>query len=94
MLAKSAAIGELMQKDLNKAVALGIPIEAFEGVNEKLVELVSRDKAMEYAMVMDLKGKVLFHNQPAQAGKEMKDNETSMVISSSQSLVQTPGHLL
>lgn len=89
MLAKSAAIGELMQKDLNKAVALGIPIEAFEGVNEKLVELVSRDKAMEYAMVMDLKGKVLFHNQPAQAGKEMKDNETIMVISSSQSLVQT-----
>ena len=55
MLAKSSAIGELMQKDLSKAVALGIPIEAFEGVNEKLAELVSRDRAMGYAMVMDLR---------------------------------------
>lgn len=88
MLAKSAAIGELLQKDLNKAVNLGIPIEALEGVNEKLVELVSRDKAMGYAMVLDLKGKALFHSQPAQVGKEMKDNASSAVISSSQNLVQ------
>jgi len=91
MLAKSAAISELMQKDLNKAVSLGIPIEALEGVNEKLVELVSRDKAMGYAMVMDLKGKALFHTQPAEAGKEKKDDATAKVMSSTQNLVQTFG---
>lgn len=89
MLAKSAAIGELMQKDLNKAVNLGIPIEALEGVNEKLAELVSRDKAMGYAMVVDLKGKALFHNQPAEAGKELKDDAATKIMSSTQNLVQT-----
>ena len=91
MLAKSDAIGELMQKDLNKAIALGIPIETLEGVNEKLVELVSRDKAMGYAMVMDLKGRVLFHTQSAETGKEMKDDATVKVMSSTQNLVQTFG---
>jgi len=89
MLAKSAAIAELMQKDLNKAVSLGIPIEALEGVNEKLVELVSRDKAIGYAMVMDLKGKALFHSQPAESGKEFKDDAATRVISSTGNLVQT-----
>ncbi len=89
MLAKSAAIAELMQKDLNKAVSLGIPIEALEGVNEKLVELVSRDRAMGYAMVMDLKGKALFHSQPSEAGKEFRDDAATRIISSTQNLVQT-----
>lgn len=88
MLAKSSAIGELMQKDLSKAVALGIPIEAFEGVNEKLAELVSRDRAMGYAMVMDLRGKALYHTIPAEAGKELKDDAAAKVIASTQNLVQ------
>lgn len=88
MLAKSEAIGELMRKDLIKAVSLGIPIEAFEGVNEKLAELVSRDRAMGYAMVMDFRGKALYHTMPAEAGKELKDDAAAKVISSTQNLVQ------
>jgi methyl-accepting chemotaxis protein len=88
MLAKSAAIGELMQKDLNKSVSLGIPIEALGGVSEKLAELVLRDRAMGYAMVMDLRGKVLYHTMPAETGKELKDDATAKVISSTLNLVQ------
>ena len=89
MLAKSAAIGELMQKDLNKSVSLGIPIEALGGVSEKLAELVLRDRAMGYAMVMDLRGKVLYHTMPAETGKELKDDATAKVISSTLNLVKT-----
>lgn len=89
MLDKSAAIGELLRRELNKAVNLGIPIEALDGVNEKLVELISRDKAVGYAMVTDLRGKALFHSQSEQVGSEMKGEATRKVSASTQNLVQT-----
>ena len=88
MLAKSSAIGEGMQKDLGKAVNLGIPIESLEGVNEKLAELISRDKGIGYAMVMDMQGKILFHNKPDQAGKEQKNNISVKILASKINLVQ------
>ena len=91
MLAKSSAIGEGMQKDLGKAVNLGIPIESLEGVNEKLAELVSRDKGIGYAMVMDINGKILYHDKPDQAGKELKNAVTAKILASTENLVQAAG---
>jgi methyl-accepting chemotaxis protein len=91
ILAKSSAIGEGLQKELGKAVNLGIPIESLEGVNEKLTEVVGRDKSIGYAFVMDTKGKILFHNLPDQAGKEMKNVVTENVLGSRAHLVQDAG---
>jgi len=89
MLAKSTAVGEDMQKELGKALGLGIPIASLEGVNEKLADLAGRDKAIGYAMVMDRQGKILFHNQQGQIGKEMKDAITTGVLASTENLVQS-----
>jgi hypothetical protein len=36
ILAKTAASGQRMKNDLEKVLMLGIPIDSFEGVNEKL----------------------------------------------------------
>lgn len=91
MLAKSGAIGELMRRDLSKAVILGIPVESLDGVNEKLSELLSREKSMGYAMVISNSGKVLFHNQQSEAGKELKDEVTAKVTASQSGIVQTAG---
>ncbi len=88
MLGKSMAIGQGIQKDLGKAVNLGIPIESLEGVNEKLAEVVSRDKSTGYAMVMDTKGKILYHSQSDRAGKEMQNAATARVLASKDSVVQ------
>ena len=88
MLAKSSLIGEVMQKELGKAVNLGIPVESLEGVNEKLAELVSGDKSIGYAMVMDIKGKILFHDKRDPVGKELKDDITKKVLVSKAHLVQ------
>jgi len=91
MLSKSAAVGEDMQKELGKALGLGIPIESLQDVNTKLVELADRDKAIGYAMVMDAKGKILFHNQQGQIGKEMNDATTTSILASKENLVQSAG---
>jgi methyl-accepting chemotaxis protein len=88
MLAKSSLIGEVMQKELGKAVNLGIPVESLEGVNEKLAELVSGDKGIGYAMVMDIKGKILFHDKRDPVGKELNDDITKKVLVSKAHLVQ------
>ena len=77
ILSKSSAVGENLQKELAKVVDLGVPIESLEGVNEKLSELVSRDKSIGYAMLVSKDGKVLFHNDAAKAGKETEGRSIS-----------------
>ena len=89
ILSKSSAVGENLQKELAKVVDLGVPIESLEGVNEKLSELVSRDKSIGYAMLISKDGKVLFHNDAAKAGKELKDGASLKAASSSKPLIQT-----
>ena len=89
ILSKSSAVGENLQKELAKVVDLGVPIESLEGVNEKLSELVSRDKSIGYAMLISKDGKVLFHNDAAKAGKEMKDGASLKAASSPKPLIQT-----
>jgi methyl-accepting chemotaxis protein len=91
MLAKSTAMGEGLQKELGKAVGIGVPIESLEGVNEKLVELAGRDKAIGYAMVIDTKGRVLFHNQREQSGKDLNDVITTNVLAAKTHRIQSAG---
>jgi len=91
LLSKTTAVGEGMQRDLGRALNLGIPIESMEGVNEKLQELISRDPAIAYAMVTDIKGKVLFDTRQAELGKELKDDTSLKAASSAKSIIQTAG---
>jgi len=85
---KTTAIAEGMQREFGKALNLGIPVEYIEGANEKLQELVSRDKDIAYSMVIDTKGKVLFHSDTALAGKELNDKVTLRAASSNKLMIQ------
>lgn len=91
LLAKTNAVGEGMQRDLGRALNLGIPLESMEGVNEKLQELISRDSAIAYTMVTDIKGKVLFDTRQAELGKELKDDTSLKAASSAKSIIQAAG---
>lgn len=72
MLSKTEAIGEGLQKDLGKVLGLGVPIGSLEGINEKLKELISRDKALGYSMIINSTGTILFHSDERAIGKEVK----------------------
>jgi methyl-accepting chemotaxis protein len=78
ILAKTTAIGEGLQRELTKVLSLGVAVESLEGVNEKLAELVARDKAIAYAMITDSAGKVLFHSEEKDVGKEIEDRAASV----------------
>ncbi|HXX54228.1 MAG TPA: hypothetical protein VEI28_06640, partial [Thermodesulfovibrionales bacterium] len=91
LLSKTTAVGEGMQRDLGRALSLGIPLESMEGVNEKLQELLSRDPAIAYSMVTDIKGKVLFDTRQTELGKELKDDASLKAASSAKSIIQTAG---
>lgn len=91
ILSKTTAIGEGMQRELGKVLSLGVPVETLDGVNEKMSDLITRDKAIAYAMVVDVKGRVLFHNDPQNAGKSLTDKATRQAIGSSKPLIQKEG---
>ncbi|KAF0143570.1 MAG: methyl-accepting protein RppA [Nitrospirae bacterium] len=85
---KTTAIAEGMQREIGKALNLGIPVEYIEGASEKLQELVTRDKDIAYSMVIDTKGKVLFHSDLSLVGRELQDKVTMNAASSSVKLIQ------
>jgi len=88
IFSKTEAVGEGLQRDLGKVLGLGVPIESLEGVNERMKEFISRDKAIGYAMVTDRGGKVLFHSDGASVGKVLKDKATLAALASSRMLNQ------
>jgi methyl-accepting chemotaxis protein len=88
ILSKTTAVGESLQKELTKVLDLGVPIESLEGVNEKLSELVSRDKSIGYAMVVNADSRILFDNDSGKVGKELKDDASVKAVSSSTILIQ------
>ncbi|TAN38054.1 MAG: HAMP domain-containing protein [Nitrospirae bacterium] len=91
ILSKTTAIGDGMQRELAKVLSLGVPIESMDGVNEKMKDLITRDKAIGYAMVVDITGRVLYHQDPNSTGKELKDPATKNIVASDKPLVQTVG---
>jgi len=88
ILSKTTAIGESMQRELSKVLNLGVPLESFEGLNEKLAELTLRDNAMGYAMVVNTTGNILFHNDKNSIGNELKDKASLEAVSSDKMLIQ------
>lgn len=91
ILARTSALGEGLQKDLTKVLSLGVAIESLEGINEKLRDVTSRDRAIGYAMITDGAGKVLFHSDPSLVGQELKDNVSRNAATMDKTLVQSAG---
>lgn len=88
ILSRTTSVGEGMQGELGKVLKFGVALGSLQGVNEKLKELVSKDETIGYAMVMDTTGKVLFHSEQGNTGKELKDEESLKAASSDKVLVQ------
>jgi methyl-accepting chemotaxis protein len=89
ILSKTAAVGESLKKELAKVLDLGVPIESLEGVNEKLSELVARDKSIGYAMIVNKDSRILFDNDIGKVGKELKDDASMKALVSQSTLTQT-----
>ncbi|MEW6602877.1 MAG: PAS domain S-box protein, partial [Nitrospirota bacterium] len=88
ILSKTTSVGEGMQAELDKVLALGVSLGALQGMNEELKSLVSKDKTIGYAMITDTSGKILFHNEGGNTGKALKDEESLKAALSGKVLIQ------
>lgn len=68
ILSKTAASGNALSRELEKAIGLGIPLSALSGVDEKLAELVAGDEALGYSYISDREGTIIFHNDAGKKG--------------------------
>ena len=53
LIARATAVAEGVRKDINKAVGFGLPLNALEGMGEKLRALTEEDRDLSGAMIMD-----------------------------------------
>jgi methyl-accepting chemotaxis protein len=97
LIAQTAALAEGVRKDINKAVGFGLPLNALEGMGDKLRSLVDEDVNLSGAAILDLDGKVLYASDRTQENTVPGDAASKAAFAATSPLVQyysdgTGGH--
>jgi len=77
---KSLNVGQVLTQRLGVLLGLGIDINGIVGFEKQCKDVVENYEEISYAMVVDLDGKIIFHNDPSQHGKTLTNHEVLMVI--------------
>lgn len=85
---RALIIAKGVQAQLNRLLELGIPLEDLIGFEKQMLNTVDTYEDISYAMIVDLDGKILFHNDPAQHNKILTDTATLTAIKSSEEVIQ------
>jgi signal transduction histidine kinase len=67
------AVGKSLKFQLDRLLHLGIEIENIVGFEEQCLDIVRKYEGIEHATVMDIAGRILFHNDPSMHGKRAGD---------------------
>lgn len=70
LISRAFMVGSTLKYQLERLLKYDIPIDRLVGFDEQCQEIINNYSDISYAMVVDLKGKILFHNNP------QKHNET------------------
>jgi methyl-accepting chemotaxis protein len=73
LLDKAAALAEGVTKDINKAVGFGLPLNALEGMGEKLRMLLAENKDLSRAIIVDAAGTVLYSGDAKEENTALDD---------------------
>lgn len=85
---RAVIIGKGIQAQLNRLFELGLSLEDLIGFEKQLQATVDTYDDISYAMVIDLEGKILFHNEPAHQNKVLTDAATLTAIKSGKEVIQ------
>ncbi|HEY5999706.1 MAG TPA: methyl-accepting chemotaxis protein [bacterium] len=66
---KALVLGQLFVKDVKKVLDFGLGLKDLEDASTRCRALVTEYPDLAYVMIVDAGGTVLFHNDPARAGK-------------------------
>ncbi|MBI5694159.1 MAG: response regulator [Nitrospirae bacterium] len=86
---KTRILGEHLREQLARAINLGLPLDALEGVNESCREIIEDDKDIGYAMLVDTQSRILYHNDPLLAGRFLRDPASVKASAATDYVVQT-----
>ncbi|MCP4352993.1 MAG: PAS domain-containing protein [Desulfobacterales bacterium] len=77
---KGFVVAHMLKSQLDRLLKLKIPVGNLVGFEEQCQDVVSRFEEISYAMVLDTKGKILFHNDPLQHNRLIADTSISESI--------------
>ncbi len=70
---RTFVIGETLKSELEEILESGTPIDQIKDFDVKCRELVAQHSDISYAMVVDLNGKILFHDTPSNHDQVITD---------------------
>ncbi len=89
LIGRAAALAEGLRKDINRAVGFGLPLNALEGMGDKLRSLVEEDPDFSYAMIMDTDARVLYASDRTKENEILKDKASLTALSAATTMVQS-----
>jgi signal transduction histidine kinase len=85
---KTFVIGQGLNLQLDRILRLGIQIEDLVGFEKQCQDVVNKYEEISYAMVLDTRGEILFHNDPSQHGEISTDSTSLKALESTKEVVQ------
>ncbi len=97
LIARTTALADGIKKDINKAIGFGLPLNALEGMSDKLRALTEEDKDISRALVMDMEGRVLYASDKAIESTVLSDPPSKAALAARDPMVhsysdETGGH--
>ena len=89
LIAKTTVLADGIKKDISKAIGFGLPLNALEGMGDKLRALTEEDKDISRALVMDSDGKVLYTSDKALENTVLSDTASKAALATTGPMVQT-----
>jgi methyl-accepting chemotaxis protein len=89
LIATTAALAEGIKKDITKAVGFGLPLNALDGMGDKLRSLAEEDKDLSQAMIMDMDGRVLYSSNKTTESTVLNDEPAKRALAATAPMVHS-----
>jgi GAF domain-containing protein/HAMP domain-containing protein len=85
---RTLIIGQGIKSQLDRLLDLGLPLEELGGFEKQLQDTVKTYEDITYAMIINLEGRVLFHNDPSQQDQIITDGATLAAVQRGENVIQ------
>ncbi len=88
VMGRVTMLAEDIEKDVEKVLAIGLPMTAMDGMSDRLRGVVEADRDLSVALIMDRDGKVLFASDHAVEGTIPSDPASRRAVAATAPQVQ------
>jgi len=87
VIGQTTALAEGVRKDIEKVTGFGLPLNALDGMSDKLRGLMESDSKISRALVVDKDGKILYATDKALEGTQATDRGSRRAMDATAPLV-------